>query len=40
MAIGDLEVGFGGVRQTRERTCRAGKAASFVTGQVVVVSVR
>lgn len=40
MATGDLEVGSGGVHQTWERTGRAGKAASFVTGRAVVVSVR
>ena len=39
MANGDLEVGSGGVHQTRERTGRAGKAASFVTGRVVVLVV-
>lgn len=40
MAIGDLEVGSGGVRRTRERTGRAGKAASLVTGRGVAVAGR
>lgn len=37
MVIGDLEVGSCGVHQTRERTGRAGKAASLVTGRGVAV---